>query len=207
MIWKGPDRFLLVGLDESIRIERSFLRFKTAEDASRAASAIIQIGPIIEELLPPVEEIRVQVRFLYTLDELFVLGYVFSIRLLIIGFIGFTVLSVLAGPFVPPILIGLYVVVYVLALVEKRRRRTGAWLRFEGKSCAVRTGSDWRAMVPREIEWKSAESFVLKGSGTKVEVTLPTGHEATQAVQRIKTTFPEIKEASLETRDGHVSIG
>jgi len=159
------------------------------------------MGVIVEEPLATAEEIQVQVRFLYTLGELFVLACAFSIRLLILGFIAFVFSSVLDfGPLVSAVLIVLYVVVFVWGLWKRTRRRTGAWLRFEGKSFAVRTEHDWRTMVPKAIEWKSAESFVLKGSGTKVHVSLPTGDDAAGVVQRLRTSFPEIKEAPLKVQ-------
>ena len=84
-------------------------------------------------------------------------------------------------------------------LWEKRKRRTG-WLRFEGKSFAVRTEQDWATIVPKAIEWKSTQSFVLKGSGTKVDILLPTEEDAARVVQRIRTSFPEIKEAPLKVQ-------
>ncbi len=125
----------------------------------------------------------------------------FSIRLLILGFIASVVFPVLGfSPLVPAVLVVLYVALYVWRLRERTRRRTAAWLRFEGKSFAVRTEHGWEAMVPKTIEWKSTESFVLKGSGAKVEVSLPTADDAARAVQKIRTSFPEIKEASSKTQ-------
>lgn len=160
------------------------------------ASAAKEIGVVIEEPLAPIEEIPVQVRFLYTLGGVFVLAYVFSIRPLILGFTAFVVSSLMGfGPFVAATLIALYVVVYVWGLLERTRRSTSAWLRFEGKSFAVRTEHDWGTMVPKAIEWKSPESFVLKGSGMKVQVSLPTGDGAARVVQRIRASFSEAKEA------------
>jgi hypothetical protein len=198
LVWKSPDRFLLVGLTKSSELQRSFLRFKTAEEASRAASAVREIGVIVEEPLAAVDEIQVQVRFLYTLGELFVLAYAFSIRLLILGLLAFVFFSVLDfGPPVSAVLIVLYVIVFVWGLWERTRRRTDAWLRFEGKSFAVRTEHDWRTMVPNAIEWKSTRSFVLKGSGTKVDILLPTEEDAARVAQRLRTGFPKIKEAPL----------
>jgi hypothetical protein len=199
LVWKGPDRFLLVGLTKSSELRRSFLRFKTAEEASRAASTIRETWLVVEETPVPVEEIEVQVRVLYSLGQ-FVITYMFSFRLVLVGFIAYAILSVFgSGMLAPAILVSLYVALYVWALWEKRKRRTG-WLRFEGKSFAVRTEHDWAAIVPKAIEWKSTQSFVLKGSGTKVDILLPTEEDAARVVQRLRTSFPEIKEAHLKVQ-------
>ena len=199
LVWKGPDRFLLVGLTKSSELQRSFLRFKTAGEASRAASTIRETWLVVEEPLVPVEEIEVQVRVLYSLGQ-FVITYMFSFRLVLVGFIVYAILSVFgSGMLAPTILVSLYVALYVWALWEKRKRRKG-WLRFEGKSFAVRTEQDWATIVPKAIEWKSTQSFVLKGSGTKVDILLPTEEDAARVVQRIKTSFPEIKEAPLKVQ-------
>ena len=123
LVWKGPDRFLLVGLTKSSELQRSFLRFKTAGEASRAASTIRETWLVVEEPLVPVEEIEVQVRVLYSLGQ-FVITYMFSFRLVLVGFIVYAILSVFgSGMLAPAILVSLYVALYVWAFMGEEEKK------------------------------------------------------------------------------------
>ncbi len=193
MVWKGPDSFLVTGLSHNSELTRSILRFKSAEVASSAASAVQEIGAVIEEPRGPAEEIEVQVRHLYTLTDIFVQLFTFSIRMIMIGVVFSLFFYWLDFPIIVVAFVALYLAVFVASLLARRRKIPGL-LRFEGKSFAVRTAADWVRIIPKTIEWKNAGSFILKGSGTKFEVFLPTDEEARRVVQRIKMSFTEIKE-------------
>ncbi len=192
MSWKGPDRFSVTGLDERQRLNRVFLRFETADDASQAASTLKGTSGVIEEPLVRVEEVQVQARFLYTATGLVVLAYAIFSRLFIVGLFTFILFSALGlAAVVPEGLLILYLAMLLWRILAKRKQTT-AFLRFEGKSLAVHSGSNWIPVNPKSIKWKDAKTLVFSGRSMKVEVFLATEDEAFKVVERMRSTFSGI---------------
>ena len=81
----------------------------------------------------------------------------------------------------------------------RARRPTQGWLRFEGTSIVVRTSLDWVYVSPKTIEWKTPEAFVLRGPGSKYELSFPTAQEARQTSMKIRTVIPSVQEIPMET--------
>ena len=68
----------------------------------------------------------------------------------------------------------------------------------EVKALTVRTDVSFTNMVPKVVEWKGSETFLLSGSGKKLQVYFPTRDEAVQTVFKIKTSFPQAREIQLK---------
>jgi hypothetical protein len=153
---------------------------------------------VIEERLVPVEEFPAQVRLLLSgtyvmiqLSAFLVRGIVAAVILIFSG--SFGTFGIILGTAVIIAYIGLpFWVVFVRA-----RRPTQGWLRFEGTSLVVRS-SDWVYVSPKTIEWKTPEAFVLRGSGTKYELSFRTAQEASQASMKIRTVDPMVQEVPME---------
>ena len=52
-------------------------------------------------------------------------------------------------------------------------------------------------MVPKAVQWKDSATFLLSGSGKKLQLYLPTHEEAEQAVLKIKSSFPQVRVIEL----------
>jgi hypothetical protein len=155
---------------------------------------------VIEERLVPVEEFPVQVRLLlsggYVLIQLsafFVRGIVAAVGLIFFGRLG------TFGIFLGIALIIVYIGLPFWVVFVRARRPTQGWLRFEGTSIVVRTSSDWVYVSPKTMEWKTPEAFVLRGPGSKYELSFPTAQDARQASMKIRTVVPMIQENPMET--------
>jgi len=195
--WIAADTFVItgVGLRKGPAFQRSYLRFKSPEEASRAATIIKQNSAVLEEPLVPVEEFPVQVRLLLSPGYLAVQLTVVFVRLVV----GLFFLLVLFhfGPLgltIGTILLLTYVGLPIWAAFVRARRTTQGWIRFEGGQIVVRTTLDWTRVVPKLIQWKSSKVIILKGTGTKHELSFPTTQDLTQAVTRIRTAFPQVQE-------------
>src|SRR5213083_646250 len=66
LVWTEPNSFRVTGLSTGLTFRRSYLRFKSPEEASRAASIIKQNSTVLEEPWVPVEEFPVQFRLLFS---------------------------------------------------------------------------------------------------------------------------------------------
>ena len=193
--WIASNSFVVAGVGKDAKIRRSYLRFKTPEEASRVATIIKQNSAVLEEPLVPVEEFPVQVRLLLSPGYLAVQLTVVFVRLVV----GLFFLLVLFhfGPLgltIGTILLLSYVGLPIWAAFVRARRTTQGWIRFEGGQIVVRTTLDWTRVVPKLIQWKSARVIILEGTGTKHELSFPTTQDLTQAVTRIRTAFPQVQE-------------
>ncbi len=196
MRWIAPDSFVVsgLGLTKGHAFHRSYLRFKSAEEASLAATIIKRNSSVLEEPLVPVEEFPVQVRLLLSSNYLTVVLSGLLVRLIITLFIlriayAFGILGLLVGAVV---IIG-YVGFPMWVVFGRARRQAQGWIRFEARSIVVR-GLEWTPIVPKTIEWKSPRVIVLSGRGTKHELSFPTAKDLTSAVTKIRTAFPQVQE-------------
>src|SRR5213592_4540388 len=64
LVWTEPNSFRVTGLSRRLSFRRSYLRFKSPAEASRAASIIRQNSSVLEEPWVPVDEFPVQLRLL-----------------------------------------------------------------------------------------------------------------------------------------------
>ena len=155
---------------------------------------------MIEERLVPVEEFPAQVRLLlsgvYVMIQLLAFlprALIAAVILIFFGSFG------TFGIFLGIALVIVYIGVPFWVVFVRARRPTQGWLRFEGTSIVVRTSSDWVYVSPKTIEWKTPEAFVLRGSGSKYELSFPTTQDASQASMKIRTVIPMIQETRTET--------
>jgi hypothetical protein len=201
LIWTAPNSFRITGIGNGSRIHRSYLRFKSPEQAAQAASIIKRNSSVIEERLVPVEEFPVQATLLlsgtYVMIQLLAFlprGIVAAVILIFFG--SFGTFGIFLGVALVIVYIGLpFWVVFVRA-----RRPTPGWLRFEGTSIVVRTSSDWVYVSPKTIEWKTPVSFVLKSQGSKYELLFPTSESAGRASVMLRTAIPMIQELHVEVQ-------
>jgi hypothetical protein len=200
--WTAPDSFVLSGLDKGLTFRRSYLRFKGHEDASQAASILGASSSLTVEALTPVEEFPVHVRFLvsagYLMLQLYVLLYRLFVAAIVLVILGsFGTIGLILGI---ALVIGYFGLFFWTVLVKDRRGVEG-WLRFEGRSIAVRTRTQWVSIFPKIIEWKSPTVFTIRGLGTKLEITFPANQDATQIASKIKAIHPNSREIPVEVRD------
>jgi hypothetical protein len=153
---------------------------------------------VIEERLVPVEEFPVQARLLlsrtYVMIQLLAFlprGIVAAVILIFFGSFG------TFGIFLGVALIIVYIGSPFWVVFVRARRPTQGWLRFEGTSIVVRS-SDWVYVSPKTIEWKTPEAFVLRGSGSKYELSFPTSQDANHASMKIRTVDPLVQEVPME---------
>ena len=201
LVWTAPDSFRVTGLSREMAFCRSSLRFKTPEQASRAASIIRGSSHVQEEPLVPVKEFPVQVRLLVTGRYVILQLYVLFWRMFVGLFIFVVALDIFRtfGLVIGAIVFVTYVGGPAWAMFVKAKRKTQGWLRFQGRSIVVRTSTDWTPIIPKIIEWKSAQVIVLSGRGTKYELTFLSAQDLTQSVIRIRTVFPQAQEILAET--------
>jgi hypothetical protein len=175
------------------------LRFKSPEQAAQAASIIKRNSSVIEERFVPAEEFPVQATLLLsgtyvTIQLLAFLPRAIIAAVILIFFGSFGTFGIFLGIALVIVYIGVpFWVVFVRA-----RRPTQGWLRFEGTSIVVRTSSDWVYVSPKTIEWKTPEAFVLRGSGSKYELSFPTAQDASHASMKIRTANPLVQEVPME---------
>jgi hypothetical protein len=205
--WIASNSFVVAGVGKDAKIRRSYLRFKTPEEASRAAMIIKQSSAILEEPLVPVEEFPVYVRPLFSAGYLAVQLTVVFVRLLVGMFFLLVLFHFgLLGLTIGTILLLSYVGLPIWAAFVRTRRTTQGWLRFEGRSIIVR-GQEWTPLIPKTIEWKNPRVIVLAGRGTKYELSFPTDQDLTQAVTRIRSAFPQVQEILSKTYQPGVDAG
>lgn len=192
--WIASNSFVVAGVGKDAKIRRSYLRFKTPEEASRASTIIKQNPAILEEPLVPVEEFPVQVRLLmtgrYAILQFYVLFWRFVVGLFIV--LVFEFFGVF-GLGIGILLAAAYAGIPIWTAFVKARRATQGWIRVQGRSIVVRTSLDWTPMFPKVIEWRSPTIIVLRGR-TKYELSFPTAQDLTQAVTKIRTAFPQVQE-------------
>src|SRR5437867_9674504 len=153
LVWTEPNSFRVTGLSRRLAFRRSYLRFKSPEEASRAASVIKQNSSVLEERLVPVEEFPVEFRLLLSARYVIALVYVLFVSLavglfllLALGALGN--IGLVAGTMVLIVYMGLP----FWAMLVKTKRSVQGWIRFQDKSITVRS-LDWIPLYPETIEW------------------------------------------------------
>src|SRR5213083_51484 len=199
LVWTEPNSFRVTGLSRGLAFRRSYLRFKSPEEASRAASIIKQNSSVLEEPWVPVDEFPVQLRLLLSAKYVIALVYVMSVSL------GVGLLLLLAlgasgniGLVVGTVVLIVYAGLPLWAMLVKARRTTQGWIRIQGKSITVRS-LDWIPVYPETIEWKSPQVIVLRGHGISYELSFLTAESLARAVAKIRTAYPGVQETLAET--------
>jgi hypothetical protein len=200
--WIAADTFVITGLGlrKGPTFQRWYLRFKSPGDALQAATIIKRNPFVLEEPLVPIEEFPVQVRYLVTSLYVMVQLYALLFRIVLVGiffaiFAQFGAFGLTLG-----ILFGIfYFGIFLFGLLVRNRRRVPGWIRFDGRSIAVRTAIDWSPVIPKLIEWKNPNVIVLRGRGTKHELFFPTTQDLTTVVTKIRTAFPQVQEILSRT--------
>ena len=199
LVWTEPNSFRVTGLSRGLAFRRSYLRFKSPEEASRAASIIKQNSSVLEEPWVPVEEFPVQLRLLLSARYVIALVYV-SFVSFVVGLFLLRALDTLdnIGLVVGTVVLIVYVGLPLWAMLVKARRSVQGWIRFQDKSITVRS-LDWIPVYPEIIEWKSPQVIVLRGHGISYELSFLTSESLTRAVARIRTAYPGVQEILAET--------
>jgi len=199
LVWTEPNSFRVTGLSRRLAFRRSYLRFKTPEEASRAASIIKQNSTVLEEPWVPVAEFPVQFRLLLSARYVVALVYVLFVSL-VAGLFLLLALGALGniGLVVGTMVLIVYAGLPLWAMLVKARRTTQGWIRIQGKSITVRS-LDWIPVYPEIIEWKSPQVIVLRGHGISYELSFLTTESLTRAVARIRTAYPGVQENLAET--------
>ena len=200
LVWTEPNSFRVTGLGRRLAFRRSHLRFKTPEEASRAASIIKQNSTVLEEPLVPVEEFPVEFRLLLSARYVVALVYVLFVSLAV-GLFLLLALGALGniGLVVGTVVLIVYVGLPFWAMLVKARRSVQGWIRFQGKSITVRSRDFPIPVYPETIEWKSPQVIVLRGRGISYELSFLTSESLTRAVARIRTAYPGVQEILAET--------
>src|SRR5438034_9335461 len=164
LVWTEPNSFRVTGLSRRLSFRRSYLRFKSPAEASRAASIIRQNSSVLEEPWVPVEEFPVEFRLLLSARYVVALVYVLFVSLAV-GLFLLLALRALGniGLVVGTVVLIVYVGLPFWAMLVKARRSVQGWIRFQGKSITVRS-LDWIPVYPETIEWKSPQVIVLRRS-------------------------------------------
>src|SRR5437867_7632922 len=198
LVWTEPNSFRVTGLSRRLAFRRSYLRFKTPEEASRAASIIKQNSTVLEEPWVPVEEFPVEFRLLLSVRYVVALVYVLFVSLAV-GLFLLLALGALGniGLVVGTVVLIVYVGLPFWAMLVKANRSVQGWIRFQGKSITVRS-LDWIPLYPETIEWKSPLVIVLRGHGISYELSFPTAESLTRAVAKIRTAYPGVQETLVE---------
>ena len=198
LVWTEPNSFRVTGLSRGLAFRRSYLRFKSPEEASRAAS-IIKQNSVLEVPWVPVEEFPVEFRLLLSAKYVIALVYVLFVSLAV-GLFLLRALGALGniGFVVGTVVLIVYAGLPLWAMLVKARRTTQGWIRIQGKSITVRS-LDWIPVYPETIEWKSPQVIVLRGHGISYELSFLTAESLTRAVTRIRTAYPGVQENLAET--------
>ena len=199
LVWTEPNSFRVTGLSRGLAFRRSYLRFKTPEEASLAASIIKRSSSVLEEPLVPVEEFPVEFRLLLSAKYVIALVYVLFVSLAV-GLFLLRALGALGniGFVVGTVVLIVYAGLPLWAMLVKARRTTQGWIRIQGKSITVRS-LDWIPVYPETIEWKSPQVIVLRGHGIRYELSFLTAESLTRAITRIRTAYPGVQENLAET--------
>src|SRR5437867_3984135 len=199
IVWTEPNSFRVTGLSRRLAFRRSYLRFKSPEEASRVASIIKQNSSVLEEPWVPVEEFPVQLRLLLSAKYMIALVYIIFVSLGV-GLFLVRALGALGniGLVVGTVVLIVYVGLPFWAMLVKARRSVQGWIRFQGKSITVRS-LDWIPVYPETIEWKSPQVIVLRGHGIRYELSFLTAESLTRAITRIRTAYPGVQENLAET--------
>ena len=199
LVWTEPNSFRVTGLSRGLAFRRSYLRFKTPEEASLAASIIKRSSSVLEEPLVPVEEFPVEFRLLLSAKYVIALVYVLFVSLAV-GLFLLRALGALGniGFVVGTVVLIVYAGLPLWAMLVKARRTTQGWIRIQGKSITVRS-LDWIPVYPETIEWKSPQVIVLRGHGISYELSFLTAESLARAVAKIRTAYPAVQETLAGT--------
>jgi len=165
--WIASDSFVVVGLGlgKGPAFCRSYLGFKSPEEASEAATIIKRGSSILEEPLVPVEEFPVQVRLLITARYVVLPVYVAFWNVLV-GLFLFLLLGALGtfGLVAGVVALIGYSGLPLWAAIVRARRRTKGWLRVQGRSVVVRS-LDWIPVYPKLLNGKALKSLFSAAEG------------------------------------------
>src|SRR5213592_439934 len=158
LVWTEPNCFRVTGLSRGLAFRRSYLRFKSPEEASRAASIIKQNSSVLEEPWVPVEEFPVQLRLLLSAKYVIALVYV-SFVSFVVGLFLLLALGALGniGLVAGTVVLIVYVGLPFWAMLVKARRSIQGWIRFQAKYITVRSLDLPIPVYPETIEWKSPQ--------------------------------------------------
>ena len=192
--WIASNSFVIAGFSKNAKIQRSYLRFKNPEEASRAATIIKHNPSVLEQVLVSVEEFPVQLRLLVTGRSLIFLIYAIFLNIIVGSFLllilsAFGVFGTVAGV----VVLVIYAGFPLWSTVLRMGRRTQGWLRIQGTSIVVR-GRDWMPVFPKTIEWRNSRTIVLEGRGAKYELSFQTDQDLAQAIAKIRTAYPGVQE-------------
>jgi len=198
LVWTEPNCFRVTGLSRGLAFRRSYLRFKSPEEASRAAS-IIKQNSVLEVPWVPVEEFPVEFRLLLSARYVIALVYLLFVSLAV-GLFLLLALGALGniGLVVGTVVLIVYVGLPLWAMLVKARRSVQGWIRFQDKSITVRS-LDWIPVYAEIIEWKSPQVIVLRGHGISYELSFLTAESLARAVAKIRTAYPGVQETLAET--------
>jgi hypothetical protein len=174
------------------RLFRTVLRFKTEAEAQRAASAILEVESVGEELTPlPGEEVSAEINIAFgRLFSLWLLFWLVVLTLLLIptflktfdlNVLGSWILLVLA--FLAPRLI----------LRRLAGKTNSVWVRREGNTLYLRSLGGKMPLVPSKVEWKDHRTFVVRTGRRRMELVFPTAEKALEALRLIQTCLPGIE--------------
>lgn len=161
---------MVAGVDHRGRLTRSLLRFKTQDEAERAAGIILEVESVREvPLSPPVEEIVAEMRLRVPLILLYAailwmgLGVVTLPRILDVVEVAVWVVMMLfiAGALT---LIGYF-----------WQTPVRVWIRQEGNSLLLRTQHNVDAVIPQRVEWRDARTLVLRVRRARIGLAFATG--------------------------------
>src|SRR5205809_4062829 len=190
LVWTEPNSFRVTGLSRGLAFRRSYLRFKSPEEASRAAS-IIKQNSVLEVPWVPVEEFPVEFRLLLSARYVVALVYVLFVSL-VVGLFLLLALGALGniGLVAGTVVLIVYVGLPFWAMLVKARRSIQGWIRFQAKYITVRSLDLPIPVYPETIEWKSPQVIVLRGRGISYELSFLTTESLTRAVTRTRTAYP-----------------
>ena len=199
LYWLEQNKFLLSGIDTNSRIQRLLLRFKTPTDAERAVEAIRDAFPSVQERRPAEKE-DIEVLASLLISTKAILPVVFFIVLFeMIGFIPIVLSGTINLGVVVSGLFLLSICVLLWFAINRIRKPARKLLRFVEESVMLVDRYGERELVPENILWKTAESFVLeeKVFRTKLLLTFSSSSEAARVVQMIRERFPELAQTNI----------
>ena len=189
LAWQQPDQFSVSGLDRAGHISRVLLRFKTHDDAKRAAAVLLELGGVREEPLPlQAFEIPARMKSRFSVISLFwilmivVLALVTFPRTLVVALLegwGIGVLFLLA--------------IGSLNLLPLIYRTEPAWLRRQGDSLFLRTLNGSVPLIPLKVEWRDSKSFLIKTQKLRLKLSFKSSEDASAAFQLLKERCPTME--------------
>ena len=150
MRWIAADAFVVAGLGlrKGPPFQHSYLRFKTPEEAAKAATIIKRNPSVLEEPLVPVEEFPVQLRLLLTGRYVIFLIYAMFANIFV-GLFLFLILSAfdMFGTIAEAVALIGYASFPLWAALVRMRRRTKGWLGIQSGSITYLNRTNTRCLL------------------------------------------------------------